>query len=117
MEVSIIRKCQAVWVAICMYVNHSLIDLKQVVKKSMCQRWLFECTATRYDTMKYDAHPAAKLIEVQTQEQLYEWVDVFCHAFNLQHDRVERVCSGLIGQKSPIKYMLHRYIRKQLHAL
>jgi GNAT superfamily N-acetyltransferase len=100
---------------VCM-LNQSLIDLKQVVKKSMCQKGSFSGMYynLRYDIMKYDAHPAAKLIEVQTQEQLYEWVDVFCHAFNLQHDQVERVCSGLISQESPIKLYIVQVYQKTI---
>ncbi|UTC24801.1 hypothetical protein MMH89_01370 [Candidatus Comchoanobacter bicostacola] len=62
----------------------------------------------------YEAHPAAKLVEVNTQELFYEWVHVFCQSYDLPIEDIERVFAPCINDSVPLQLHIVQIYQKTI---
>ncbi len=103
LEVSaLLEKAKATNVPFIALAHNGLIDIKQLLSQDLQHKGNMHGLHynLRYELMQYDAHPAAKVIEVKTAEQYYEWVDIFSHAHDLNREQVEKIFQGALTEDS-----------------
>jgi hypothetical protein len=101
---SLLEKAKASKVPFIAMAHNSLIDIKQLLSQELSYKGNLHGLHfnLRYDLMQYDAHPAAKVIEVKTAEQYYEWVDIFSHAYDLNREQVEKAYNSALAEDSQL---------------